>query len=1006
MQQLSCEERDRLGQQVVEASGPVAQSWPLKTFAYRNPLRGLEHLPFGQAVRQAKHALGGEGYLPNDEYRELFRSGAITEAAVNQALSRFTTTIETVSVGSETVSLGKRQVESRDVLRLHLLFGLDPLDPALLTWTLLSGDLRSGKTRAAFRQDMPMDSGARGGSEVFQPETLAGPAALAELWESTLAAVRRAERNESSVVTETLTPEIELPAGRTLSDWVGLLSGRSIVDQINDQMIKWSAAFLDEGMSSWQMPGRQSGFYLAWRELARRDFSGRFLGIKRFGRKVRELPDSPQQAISQSLSRLGIPQSRWTEYLGRQFAQLPGWAGFIRWRGENPGYPPQQKHPIDAAQYLAVRLFYEAELVQATCRREWGIEGTLPAIVADWQGRPQEYLQRIGETSHAVDAETRMICGDGWRLFHLAQLLELTPQDVAAMSGADVRTLLGWIDAMRCEDHGAVWLDALETSYRDRLLAGLSPLRPDADIETTGHADSVTPIRESTAGESTTLGQFVFCIDVRSEPMRRQIEDRGAYQTFGFAGFFGIPISYQAFDSHDPAALCPVILSPQFAVNEVPRSDQTESLQAYASSSRWNRLGDRLFHDLKRNVISSFMLIDVLGLFFSAMLVGKTFFHSSYESLVNRVWGWFSRPVATQIPVQPAGSEESSAEPELPHGFTLDQQAAFVGGALRAIGLTDGLGRFVVLCGHGSTSENNPYFAAYNCGACGGGHGDANARVFAAMANNPKVRGMVSESGLQIPDETWFIAAKHNTVTDSITFYDQEEIPEGHAEDFQKMISDVQGASTDQAGQRIGRLPQAPENLSPQQAREHLLTRSFDWANVRPEWGLSGNAAIILGRRSLTDGVDLDGRVFLQSYDPDGDPEGAILEALMTAPLVVAQWISMEYYFSAVDPDRYGSGSKVTHNVVSGIGVMHGAHGDLQSGLPLQSVNDGSEHYHHPVRLLAIIESPTSRIDDVVGKHVLLQQLLHNQWINLVAVDPSSGEYRRFNPNSTWESLS
>ena len=182
-----------------------------------------------------------------------------------------------------------------------------------------------------------------------------------------------------------------------------------------------------------------------------------------------------------------------------------------------------------------------------------------------------------------------------------------------------------------------------------------------------------------------------------------------------------------------------------------------------------------------------------------------------------------------------------------------------------------------------------------------------------------------------------------------------------------------------------------------------MVKRSLDWANVRPEWGLSSNAAFILGRRELTSGLDLGGRVFLHSYDPEADTEGAILEALMMAPLVVGQWISMEYYFSAVAPWCYGSGSKVTHNVVSGVGVMHGSHGDLQTGLPLQSVNDGSLHYHEPVRLLAIIEASTDLISSAIQKHSLLQQLFHNQWIILVAVDPSTREFRIYNPDSTWE---
>ena len=186
---------------------------------------------------------------------------------------------------------------------------------------------------------------------------------------------------------------MDLPAGRTISDWLGLLAGASLVDQINDQMIKWAAAFLDEGLAGWEMPGRHAGFYLAWRELAARDYSGRFLGIEHFTRKIRDLPDSPEDAIALFLKRLGIPEQRWPDYQARQFAQLPGWVGFIRWRGERPHYPAQKKHAIDAVQYLAVRLFYEVELVQSFCRREWQIDGTLTALTSHWETHQDEYQQ-------------------------------------------------------------------------------------------------------------------------------------------------------------------------------------------------------------------------------------------------------------------------------------------------------------------------------------------------------------------------------------------------------------------------------------------------------------------------------------------------------------------------------------------------------------------------------------------------------------------------------------
>ncbi|MEO2018873.1 MAG: DUF2309 domain-containing protein [Fuerstiella sp.] len=971
-QALAPEERKRLRDEVVEACQPVAQNWPMKTFAYRNPLRGWEHLPFDKAIREAKHLLGGNGYISNEDYRHLYREGHIMDDAVQQALQHVGT-----GIASQTITVGNRSIACSDVLRLHLLFGFDALDPALLTWQLSGG----GST-ARFRHDLPADSRNRQDDNASY---------LTKLWSSALFALKPADLSHDSheQATEEITiPEVDLPSGRTLSDWLGLLAGASLVNQINDQMIKWTSAFLDEGMAGWEMPGRHDGFYRAWRELATRDYSCRFLGIKNFARKIRDLPASPEDVIAQSLKRLGIPEQRSMDYLSRQLAQLPGWAGFIRWRDENSDYPAQKKHPVDPVQYLAVRLFYEVELVQTFCRREWGLDGTLCALISYWVNHRDEYQKLVGRDSHSVDRYTQAVCSDGWRLFHLAQFLELTPREVEALPSSDIQTLLGWLDVFPTDQHGSVWLDALESSYRGQLIQRLSAHHGKT---------SVTEARPQ--------AQMVFCIDVRSEPFRRHIEAQGPYETYGFAGFFGLPISHQAFDSSGHAALCPVILAPRFAVNEVPRSGEQERLQTYASGSRWNQLGHHLFHDLKRNPVGSFMLIDVLGLFFSLRLIGKTFFQRSYESIKAWARGWFTRSVATQIPVDLIQDDQREATAALPHGFTPGEHATFVENGLRAMGLTRNFGRFVVVCGHGSTSENNPYFAAYNCGACGGGHGDANARVFAAMGNKPQVRRSLKENGLNIPDDTWFLAGKHNTVTDQVTFYDLQDVPASHAEDLRLLTQDLEQAGAHQALDRCHRIPQAPRNISPEEARNHMLARSMDWANVRPEWGLSSNAAFILGRRALTSGVDLGGRVFLQSYDPDADAQGATLEALMMAPLVVAQWISMEYYFSAVDPCCYGSGSKVTHNVVSGVGVMHGSHSDLQTGLPLQSVNDGNRHYHEPIRLLAIIEAPTSRISSTIQKHTLLQHLLHNQWINLVAVDPETREFHRYVPDSTWEPL-
>ena len=222
------------------------------------------------------------------------------------------------------------------------------------------------------------------------------------------------------------------------------------------------------------MPGRYGGFYAAWRDLAQHDQSHRFEGIRQFQQKISELPSEPEDAIASSLHRLGVPEANWSDYLARQLSQLPGWTRFVRWLETNPAYHAQRKHPVDAVQYLAVRLFYEAELAQATCRREWRTHGTVPALVAYWQERSDEYAKRMSGGAHAVDPLKRAICRDAWRLFHLAQVLEMSPLEMLDLSSDDARTVLRWLDAFPPDQHGPVWLEAYEDFFRADIIQRLT----------------------------------------------------------------------------------------------------------------------------------------------------------------------------------------------------------------------------------------------------------------------------------------------------------------------------------------------------------------------------------------------------------------------------------------------------------------------------------------------------------------------------------------------------
>ena len=998
---LSNECREFLRREIGLASEPIAPFWPMRTMVAQNPIHGLEYLPFDQAVRKGKQVLGGSGYLANEEYRQFYRNGRITPEGLNRAFAR-------VGPGQDTQSflqIGNRQITAPDIWKLNILFGFEELHPSLLEW-----ELSGGRGTKRFRQDLPEESRTRIIERTIEECELCREypeeAYLTNLWNSALAALADSPSGHHELVNSHLlnsgdsqpSKDISLPAQRTIGDWVDRLTEPEVVTQINHQIIKWVSAFLDEGLAGWDMPHREEGFYQAWRQLVQQDYSGGLLGIKDFVQKVNNLPKNPEDAIVHSLYQLGILQPQWSEYLSRQLSLLPGWTRYIRWLGEHPDYHAQQEHPIDTTQYLAVRLFYERELTQVACQREWGIDATVTALAAYWKDRPDEYDCRMGSGMPSVDPTRQNICRDAWRLFHLAQFLELSPIEVHDLSTSDAHTLLHWLDNFSSDQHSPIWLEAYEDSFREDIL-----------IKIAGHRGTVPAL------DTRPRAQLVFCIDVRSESFRRHIEAQGPYETLGFAGFFGIPLSHQAFDSDDRSFLCPVLLTPSHAVTEAPRPGEISSLQQYSSGTRWHELGHHLFHDLKHHPVGSMMVIDVLGFFFSLGLVGKTLFQKPFRALTSAIEQWFTHAVPTKISVSAStdpqhlqmGEVNAEGIPDgLAQGFTLIERATFIENGLRAMGLTQNYARLVCLCGHGSETDNNPYYGALDCGACGGAPGDANARVFAAMANDPQVRRILKENGLPIPDDTWFLPGKHNTTTDRVEFYDLEELPDTHKEDLLSLHKDLEEAGANQALERCHRIPCAPTKISPEQAFAHVTIRSCDWANPRPEWGLAGNGAFLIGRRILTKGLDLGGRVFLHSYDPLADPQGAILEKIMTAPLIVGEWINTGYYFSAVDPWAYGSGSKVLHNVVGGVGMMLGAQSDLQMGFPLQTVNNGDRHYHEPMRLLAIIEHTPTVLSSIIQKHAILQQLFHNQWLNLVSLDPHTFKFHRYNPDASWEPLS
>lgn len=1004
----------RIRAMIYVAGEPVPYFWPMRSFIHHNPLHGFEHLPFDEAVSKGQQLFGAKGYLSRAQYQSYLAQGLIDEQVLRDQIAEFAAK--------------------------HAVSGVN-----LEAWLTALVDSQLSSTR---------------------PRHCLATATDVHALLSENAATRDADAALPQAVQNL---EQTLLGDCPRYDAIDALFGTSLASDIDERVIKACLEFFDEGQSALNLPRRELGFFKSWVQVAGRDVDKALAGL---------LPDSVQDrncesedVIAAVMQAMQVPEQFWVGYFTRELAHLHGWSGFIRWRSNARRYYWQEQYPADLVDLIALRLIVAYTLMMKQPRSRLDlISGGLKKHISS---NPFEvYLRNeyhrglvLPEKAHKVcnalevgkddliervfreyvpsrihkEARQQVAC-----LSHLAN----TAGESTALTSLTVESLDKLLQAFAAFEHkeGLFWLQAMEARATAHLLQGINFAPPEARAK--------RPFVQS-----------LFCIDTRSERIRRQLEGVGDYQTFGIAGFFGVPVSFMELGKGSETHLCPVLLTPKNLVLEISAAVQQD--EAALSSL------EKAMHELKESVLTPFVTVEAIGLLFGFDMVGKTLapefynrwrkrmhgdkpathllldkldreqadsivravqravivkaveqeFQLTPEKITDTVIRELREAAMGQAPGSPSLIELLGLDPELEQafiqrlrtdyrinpsfaqmqlerlariGFSLEEQTRFVSQALSSIGLTHDFSRFVLLVGHGSMSENNPYESALDCGACGGSHGLVSARVLAQMANKPEVRRRLRAKGIDIANDAWFIAAKHNTTTDEIQLHDLELLPPSHLIYLDRLRNGLTAAARLCAQERLPTLQAGAQHIEPLAAFRGARRNAMDWSQVRPEWGLSRNVYFIIGRRCLTKTFGLDGRAFLHSYDYSVDSKRRLLENILTGPLVVGQWINMEHYFSTVDNEKFGSGSKVYHNVAGRFGVMTGNLSDLRTGLPAQTVLDKGLPYHEPMRLITMIEAPFENGRRAVEGVVAVKRLVRNGWIRMIIIDPETGLVHRY----------
>lgn len=954
--QSSGNRRQLLAEAVAHAAHYLPAQGPLEVFVHHNTLHAFAQQPFHRALGSATQKLGARCYLKEEDYRAAVRTGRITHHELRAALA--------AELAARTTRALPKHWRSVDDLRLQIqLCGSREASASGIQWLIDEGD-----ATYRFRPDVHPSLRSQILDE-HQRRLMADDASEAtwirSLWRACL------QRATETQATDSSSASASAPS-RFPRDLLIAVCDEDPNDLVHPALIPLCAAFLDRGQAQLRMPLRGQGFYAAWCHIETTGYVLRSAWERQLGTRIRRTGGiDAESAVLALLNELGVRDDEIDDFIEHALLQLPGWAGmFARLEGSTQQIGLTSEQPlVRLIDFLAVRLSLDV-LAYLDIAQHHGFHGTLGELIPYLQSLPQLSLQ-AGNPDYAR----------AWPLFNVAQLAGLKSEEIVAASRDDLSTLQDLAAQLDPATRQRIFHEAYERHYRDNILRALEIRQREPHLPPSPRFS------------------LVCCIDDRMESFRRHVEENYPdVTTFGAAGFFNLAIAFQGLDDPATFPLCPVVVQPQHRIVEQPAEvDAKRFAQRLRRRQRWQRVNS-LFANASRSLILGSLVTALAGWVATLPLLLNVFLPVRAARLRKRVTRNLLPEVRTQLSDLRTLDARAEATAKLFDGFSIEEKASRVGTLLENIGMTRHFADVVVIIGHDSSSVNNPHFAAYSCGACGGRSGGPNARLFARMANRKEVRDLLRSRGIDIPDTTVFVGGVHDTCIDSIRLFD-EDVPADRESAVSQVNTILKDVLSRNAHERCRRFASASPAASYDDSLAHVEERGADLSQARPELGHATNAACIVGRRSLSYGVFLDRRAFLVSYDPTIDESGAILERILLAVSPVCAGINLEYFFSTVDNERLGAGTKLPHNVTGLIAVMNGASSDLRTGLPKQMIE-----IHEPVRLQLVLDTTPEIMERIIARQPSLAELFNNQWVQLITISPDSGaihiysEQQRFEP--------